>query len=1109
MAGPRKAEYVSLPIGPGVLSNPTGRAAHTRIAFQNWDRWVDSSWVRWHKLLPEKRGGWQYQNLVAANPQAVPDSPILLVTFDGAQGQGTFSDSSILGNTITNNGTGGGVTVDTAAPKVGVGAGKWVLANESFLSVPTVVNGALDIDTGDFCVEFWCKPGIYGTISLQSQLWTYENNSFSSGIRLQITGNSPNGNWVAQSLGGAVGSLSIQYNPAVAVATPGVWAHVALVRYGTTLTLYINGVGQAYTAPISTSASFGAAGNPMMFGADALTGIQKNWFDGEIDNWVVWPYAKYTQNFTPGTTPTPSGILPGTYLGTARALHDWSSLDTQFWVAVGTHLKVYLDNGGTLYDITPSRKSSNLLNSITTANGSAVVTIVDNDHRANDGDYITIIGSVAVGGLLLDGEYPVTVIDPNSYTITAAAPATATQTGGGNFTIRYDIYTGLESNGLLHGYGTGPYGEYTYGTPRPAGVGIMARLRTWSIDNFGEDLILSPSDGGIYWWQRPYGPGSIATIIPNAPDGCQRVMIDKQREGLVALGCTDITGTYNPLLVRWTTVGDITGWIPTDTNDAGDKVLTAGSRLVTGLGTKSQNLVWTDTAIFRMAYSQSNVYDLIPAGDCSIVGPNAAVDVDGVAMFMAFDNLYTYDGTLQVLSCEVWETVFSKKLSTSLLRSQSEKVFCYTDEEFTEVTWIYPSIGGNGECDRYVTYNWDDQVWYYGAWNRTCAQGRAAAMDGYPYSAAGGYLYQDELGTDAVEASGTTALGFYLRSLDITTGGRQTPQTMGGSDSRFLVGGSDSHLRVVSMIPDFAYFTGAMNLTLKSKDRPQEANYVVSGPVAFAPTSTQVDISAHGSQLVIELDNLTVPADPSAAEVSLLLHMDGANGSTTFTDSSSYANVMTAAGAAALVTSGEKFGSACGAFNGTNAIVTTPIAVGGVLDLSSSGQPWTVEGWIKPAVIANGIFFCLGSAPGGDGFYIQAIQITNQVAATIFTAGGIHGINTGANVAPVGSWSHVALVFDGSSYALYLNGVPGTTGAGFGVIKTPTAGLQIGGAAGGVFFNGDLDEFRVTNGVARYTGPFTPPAAPFPDPGAPYLPALGTSFRMGVWQGLAVPYGKR
>ena len=95
MAGPRKAEYTSLPLGPGVLSNPTGRGAHTRIAFQNWDRRTDSNWVRWHKLLPEKRGGWQYQNLAAAVPYAPPDSPIILLNMDGANGSTVFPDSSV------------------------------------------------------------------------------------------------------------------------------------------------------------------------------------------------------------------------------------------------------------------------------------------------------------------------------------------------------------------------------------------------------------------------------------------------------------------------------------------------------------------------------------------------------------------------------------------------------------------------------------------------------------------------------------------------------------------------------------------------------------------------------------------------------------------------------------------------------------------------------------------------------------------------------------------------------------------------------------------------------------------------------------------------------
>jgi hypothetical protein len=691
MAGPRKAQYVSIPLGPGVLTNTTGRGAKTRLNYMNWDRWKDSTWVRWHKLLAEMQGGWQFQALV-----------------------------------------------DPAA---------------------------------------------------------------------------------------------------------------------------------------------GAA---------------------------------------------------ATYAGIARGLKDWASIDGQFWIAIGTHLKLYVVNNGVLYDITPIRATSNVTNAITTTNASKIVLITDVGHKANTGDFVDLSGATAVGGLTLSGSFEVTVLDPNTYNITAASAATSGATGGGNFSIAYEIYTGLGANGQLLGYGTGTYGTGTYGTPRAAGTGVFARMRNWSLDNFGQDLIASESDGEIYIWERVSGPNTRAQIIINAPQGVQRVIVDAAQRVVIALGCTDVTSNFDAMLVRWCSLDDITDWFPTAVNTAGDYQLTAGSRIVTGCKTKGQNLIWTDTTLYRMVFvGGTDIYDFVPAGQMAIVGPNAAEDVDGVAYCMGFDNFYNYSGTLNLLACDVWPTVFDPNNPFSLNRAQAEGVVCYTFEPKTEITWLYQSIGGaftvaftagiaqgavsatlnapwGGATglydlqfsdqesrpvqltagatsatwslpmvgavsaaatfignDRYVSYNWEDGVWYYGAWNRTCAKGMAPAMGLKPYGVNAGFLYQHEVGKDAVELAGTSAIPFFMESLDITTGGAKSEYTMGGSDARFAIGGSDSHLRVLSMLPDWAYFTGTMNIYLKTKDRPQDASYVVAGPVPFTFATGQVDIDAHGSQIVIRFDNFTNAGAPS------------------------------------------------------------------------------------------------------------------------------------------------------------------------------------------------------------------------------------------------------
>ncbi len=1150
MAGPRKGEFVSLPLGPGVLSNPTGRGAHTRIAFQNWDRWTDSNWVRWHKLLPEKRGGWEYIPLLEAIPTAPPTAPQFLLTFDGANGSPSIIDSSVNNIAVTNNGgglTGGPVVIDTTNPKVGTGAGSFSGAsgnvspfprNGSYLSWPVTQNGPIDLDLGDFTVEFWMYPRLQNFWGPTGELFNYWPPSGSAtGFRIYCLTES------------SVNPTNVVFQPnliATSISSPTTiplfqWTHVALVRYGSVITLYINGTSVGSSTAPSTD-SFAAAPTVAYINFDNFQGSQENSYDGELDEFTIYKYAKYTSNFTPGTQPTPTQIPPGLYIGTARALADWASLDGQYWVAIADNMKAYITDLATLYDITPSRKSSNLTNCISATSGSAVLTIVDTDHRANDGDYITIIGAVNVGGLVVNGEWPITFVDDNTYTITALGDATSTQTGGGNFTIRYDIYPGNASNGEGTGYGTGVYGESTYGTPRPAGTGYVSRLRTWSLDNYGEDLILSPSDGGIYWWQRQFGPSSQATQLANSPDGCQRVLIDHNRQSLIAFGCTDINGNYDSMLVRWPDINDFTDWVPSDVNDAGSQVLQGGSRIVTALNTKSQALCFTDTTLFRViSTGTTQVYDFVPAGDCTIVGPNAGADVDGVAIFMGFDNFYSYEGTLKVLNCEVWETVFDPNVSTSLLRTQSEKVVCYTYEPKTEVTWLYPSIGGSGECDRYVSYNWDDQVWYYGAWNRTCARGRSSAMGGYPYSVANGYLYRDEIGTDAVEASGTVGLGFSMRTLDITTGGRMTPQTMGGSDARFLVGGSDSHLLVRHMVPDFAYFTGAMQLTLKTKDRPQQASYRQYGPVPFSPTSEQVDIDAKGSQLVIELDNYTEGVDPYFSNVTLLLPMQGVNGATTTVDVSGYGWTTGFMVNSTLSSTNPKFAGtayyglpyydgwngAQGPYYSYGAGWFIPISVGDELDFLSGSADFTAECWFAfpstmtagdlavPIVIGTSSIIGYNQVASNRQAYIAATPNQSPMTSfnlTLWSESGAPSAPTIQVTSAPEVWHHVAWVRHNGLHYLYVDGV--SAGAGFVVNPLPYGphppNISVGFTDTYTSANGvRVQDLRITKGIARYTAAFTPPTLQFPTATSDPVAASGTSFRMGIWQGFAVPYGKR
>jgi hypothetical protein len=194
-------------------------------------------------------------------------------------------------------------------------------------------------------------------------------------------------------------------------------------------------------------------------------------------------------------------LSANTFLGLCRSLWNWVTLTGQNLMGVGTNLKFYIEQGGAYYDITPIRRTATLSNPFSTVISTKTVTVHDTSHGASVGDYVTFTSTASVGGLTISGEYSVTtVVDANSYTITAASNATSTVAyppgGGGTVTAAYQLQIGLPYSVPLVGWGAGPWGSGGWGV----GATSTAALRLWSQSNFGEDLIFAPKGGNIYYW---------------------------------------------------------------------------------------------------------------------------------------------------------------------------------------------------------------------------------------------------------------------------------------------------------------------------------------------------------------------------------------------------------------------------------------------------------------------------------------------------------------------------------------------------------------------------------------------------------------------------------
>jgi hypothetical protein len=455
-----------------------------------------------------------------------------------------------------------------------------------------------------------------------------------------------------------------------------------------------------------------------------------------------------------------------TYLGSARALHNWIALDGSNFLGVGTHLKYYVEEGTSFNDITPIRQTTaagDLTFAATT--GSATITVTDTSHGCQQFDFVTISGAVSLGGditaAILNSEHQITrVIDADDYEITVSTPALGTDTGNGGSSAvgAYQINVGLNNTVGGTGWGAGTYGRGGWGAAAPGGLTTTNKIRLWSHDNFGEDLLINPRDSFIYYWDKSSGVSSRAVELStlsgtktSVPTACKQVMVSDRDRHVLAFGCDGINssssatqgdGVQDPLLIRFSDQEDPLIWYPSATNTAGDLRLGSGSTFVRAIETKREILVWTDTALTSLRFiGPPFTFGLQQlANNITIIGPNAAVATEDFVFWMGLDNFYVYAGQTAQLPCTVKDKVFG-----DINLAEFDKVYGAVNSEFGEVFWLYPSADST-ENNRYVIYNYIDKIWYFGTIERTAWLDRGTRD--FPIAAYDGLLYNHEFGYD-------------------------------------------------------------------------------------------------------------------------------------------------------------------------------------------------------------------------------------------------------------------------------------------------------------------------------------------------------------------------
>ena len=504
------------------------------------------------------------------------------------------------------------------------------------------------------------------------------------------------------------------------------------------------------------------------------------------------------------TGATASALKPptGSYWGVCRNLWAWLNLVGYELLGLGTNLKYYIQQGanGAFYDVTPIRYTSSGAATFATTASSKTITVTDATNGVIVNDFVTFSGvsttsDANITPAVLNAEFQVvSVISTSQYTIKASVAAAGTHSSvvtSGTVAAAYQINTGLAAFTVSQGWGGGGWGGVTAGFSSTgwgassSGVGVQPRL--WNSANYGQDLVISPSGGAMYYWANVSGGGfnraqllgagqtvttesGTFTVDATCPSLVNYIIISDASDFVIALGCNDpsglVTGTQlDPMLVRWSDQQNIGVWSPTAINQAGSYRLSQGSQIVTALQTRQEILIWTDSALYAMQYlGPPYVYGFQIVGEnISIIGPNATISVNNITYWMGLNKFYMYNGTVQTLPCAVRQYIFD-----NINLNQSYQVCCGSNEAYNEVWWFYCSANAN-LTDSYVIYNYLDQTWAYGSMPRSAWLYTPLRQVPISTNYSGQLIYQ-ETGVDDGTTTPASPINAYIQSSDFDIG---------------------------------------------------------------------------------------------------------------------------------------------------------------------------------------------------------------------------------------------------------------------------------------------------------------------------------------------------
>ena len=517
-----------------------------------------------------------------------------------------------------------------------------------------------------------------------------------------------------------------------------------------------------------------------------------------------------------------------------------------------------------------------LIDPLATTNGSTTVTITDQDHGAETGDWVRISGAAAIGGISADEindyyGYQVTVVTTNTYTIELPTAATSTvSSGGGNdiaikYLIGIDEGLGAQSSDPALGWGVGGWGNEAWGTPRSiANADVALDNSSWNLNLWGEDLIATVRNGAIYYWDTSGGIGNRAVLVSSlagaesVPSVARITTVSFPDRHFITAGCQAYEagggGDVDDMLVRWSTQEDFTKFAPTSLNTSGDQRLQVGTKIVAMINAREETIISTDEAIYGMTFVGAPfIFSFrLLATDAGAAGMHTMVSIDGNVFWMGERNFFVYDGIVKELPCPVKYYVFNRMINRYI-----DKVVVGHNKQFKEITWFYVSednpLSINPEPDSYVTYNYLENAWSIGSMDRTVWHDTFGARTEPFAFDPDGYLYNHETGTSANGA----AMNAYIES-----------------SPRELTAEGENLYMVDKIVPNVTMSANtSMDLYLNTRKYPS-APETVKGPFAMTSSTEKLSIRAKGRQISVKFQTTGTQDDWSLGDFRINTRVD-------------------------------------------------------------------------------------------------------------------------------------------------------------------------------------------------------------------------------------------